>query len=323
MADSLHLIVYPVIQFWKGREGVMGNKEIDSTKGLVQVTLAHVIWGMLPLYWSLLNHVSSFEVMMNRMLWTALFCALYFLVRGRNPLRIAQDIFRTRNVWLLFISAVLISVNWVAFLYTVASGHVLQASMAYFISPLLLVLFAFIFFRERMSLIQSAALLLCLSGVVYTTILSGVIPYFSLLIATTFAAYTICKKALHLDGIQALLMDGLIILPLSLSYILYLSVSGNGSYSLSDPKTTLLLVFSGIVTLIPLALYISGNMSVSAMSVGFLQYILPTMAFLLGVFVFREPFMAHDVITFSLIIAGVAIYLVSLRKKAAVQTNPS
>ncbi len=298
----------------------MNDTRGDSAAGLIQVTLAHVIWGVLPLYWSLLNHVSSLEVMMNRMLWTVLFCASYFLMRGRNPFRIAREIFRTRNVLLLISSSLLISVNWFAFLYTVASGHVLQASMAYFISPLLLVLFAFIFFKERMSRVQSAALLLCLSGVAYTTILSGVVPYFSLLIAATFAAYTICKKALHLDGLQALLMDGLIILPLSLSYLLYLLLSGNSSFSLSDPLTNLLLVFSGIVTLVPLALYISGNMGVRAISVGFLQYILPIMAFLLGVFVFREPLFTHDIITFSLIITGVGIYLISLgRKPSAVR----
>ncbi len=300
----------------------MDHGSIDSRTGFAQVAFAHVLWGILPLYWSLLNHVPSIEVMMNRILWTGLFSAGYFLLKGKNPIRIALETFRTSRVWLLVASALFIALNWIVFLYTISLGHLLQASMAYFISPLLLVLFAMIFFKEKMGKLQAVALSLCLIGVVYTGVMGGEIPYFSLIIALTFAAYTICKKALRLDGIQALLMDGLIIMPVSLSFVTYLLVTGQSSYSLNDIPTTSLLILGGIVTIIPLVLYIRGNMSVSATTVGFLQFILPVMAFLLGIFVFDEPFKVHDAITFSCILAGVTLYLISLRKKTVLKELP-
>ncbi len=151
----------------------MNTIHSDSRQGLVQVALAHVLWGILPLYWSMLNHIPSLEVMMNRMLWTAVFCALYFVLKSQNPFSIAVRTFRTSPVWLLIISALLIATNWVVFLYTVSIGEILQASMAYFISPILLVLFAMIFFKERMGKLQGLALTLCLIGVVYTAVLGG------------------------------------------------------------------------------------------------------------------------------------------------------
>ncbi len=294
----------------------------DSREGLIQVTLAHVLWGILPLYWSMLSHLPSLEVMMNRMMWTAIFCSGYFLLRRKNPIRIVKTVLKTRNTLLLITSALLLAVNWVAFLYTVATGHILQASMAYFISPLLLVLFALIFFREKMKRIQSIALFLCLTGVLFAAIIGGEIPYLSLLIALTFAAYTICKKALHLDGVQALLMDGVLMFPVSFGYNLYLILTGESSYLTSGIPVDFLLIFSGVVTLVPLAMYISGNMSVSATSVGFLQFILPIMAFLLGLFVFKEPFRASDGITFAFILGGVLLYLVSLKCKGGAERIP-
>ncbi len=285
-----------------------------QTKGIVEISVGYLIWGLLPLYWKMLTHVSSLETLLHRVFWSALICIAYFIIIKKNPITLIKLIIKDHNLLLLLLSSTLLALNWLVYLYAVISNHLLQASMGYFISPLLIVFFGLVFFKEKMSKIQVVALLICITGVIYATVQVGKVPYLSLAIAFTFSLYTICKKIINLGGIEALFMDTILLFPLVLILMVTFALRGTASFLNAGLFTDLLLIGGGIMTFIPLSLYISGTISMPAKSVGFLQFITPIMAFFLGVFIFLEPFKKEDAITFILIISGVVLYLLSLRK---------
>ncbi len=290
----------------------MNRKGNEAGHAVALIVTGYLIWGLLPMYWKLLSGVPSLEVLMHRILWSAVLSSSYFLLHRSNPLRVLREIFRSHSRVLLLTSAVILALNWLSYVYAITSGHLLQASMGYFIAPMLTVFFGLLFFRERMNRLQAGAVILSGAGVVFTTVQAGKVPFLSLFIALTFSLYTMCKKKIHLTGLTSLLADSLILLPAVALYLGMLDVQGTNSFTLTDPLTSLLLAGSGIATLVPLTLYINGAIRIEAKSVGFLQFITPVMAFLLGVFVYREPLLVQDIITFSFILAGVGLYIRSV-----------
>ena len=290
----------------------MNGRTHEAGRAVALIVTGYLIWGLLPLYWKLLSAVPSLEVLMHRILWSAVLSTSYFLLRRINPLRVLREIFHLHNPILLLASAVVLALNWLSYVYAITSGHLLQASMGYFIAPMLTVFFGLLFFRERMNRLQAGAVILSGFGVVFTTFQAGEVPYLSLFIALTFSLYTMCKKKIHLDGLKSLLADSLILLPAVLVYLAVLDVRGASSFTLADPLTCALLIASGFATMIPLTLYINGAIRIEIKSVGFLQFITPVMAFLLGVFVYREPLLVTDIVTFSFILAGAGLYIRSV-----------
>ncbi|MBN2859207.1 MAG: EamA family transporter RarD [Sphaerochaetaceae bacterium] len=290
----------------------MNGRTNGAGRALALIVTGYLIWGLLPLYWKLLSAVPSLEVLVHRILWSAVLSSSYFLLRGINPLKVLREIFRLHSPVLLLTSALILALNWLSYVYAITSGHLLQASMGYFIAPMLTVFFGLLFFRERMNRLQAGAVILSGLGVLFTTLQAGKVPYLSLFIALTFSLYTMCKKKIHLDGLKSLLADSLILLPAVLVYLAVLDVQGSSSFTLSDPLTGALLIASGFATMIPLTLYINGAIRFEMKSVGFLQFITPVMAFLLGVFVYRETLLVTDILTFSFILAGAGLYIRSV-----------
>ncbi|NCB01553.1 MAG: EamA family transporter RarD, partial [Spirochaetia bacterium] len=202
---------------------VMKKRE---TKGMISISIGYLIWGLLPLYWNLINYVSALEILLHRVLWSLVLCILYFVLIKKNAFSLIKKTLQTKHIALLFLSATLLFLNWLSYIYAVTSNHLLQASMGYFISPLLIVFFALVLFKEKMGRLQVIALLVCALGVVYTTVQVGVVPYLSLAIGLTFSSYTICKKYINLDGIQSLLIDTVLITPIVIAMMIYMGIKG-------------------------------------------------------------------------------------------------
>jgi len=289
------------------------RKHMQQQKtGLMQVLIGYVIWGLLPIYWKFLDHVSSFEVLLHRVLWCALLAAVYFLLAGRNPVRILKGVWGRGRFGLLAGSALIVAVNWLSYIYAVTSGNILQASLGYYICPILIVLLGVLIFKESMSKLQVTALIFCIAGVIYATLRADGFPWLSLLIASTFAVYGMIKKVLGIDGVSALLSDTVMLSPPVIALIIFYQVSGEGMFLFHSAPTDLLLVGAGLATLLPLVLFIQGTIKIPYKTVGFMQFITPTMAFFLGVAVYHEPFSLRQGITFLLILLGVACYIISI-----------
>jgi chloramphenicol-sensitive protein RarD len=285
----------------------------QQNKGLLQVVSGYLIWGLLPIFWKTLAHVHSLEVILHRILWGAVCASLYFLIQKRNPLRILRTVWSTDRKYLLILSALTVTANWLSYVYAVTSGQILQASLGYYISPIMLVTLG-VFFKEPMTKLQKAALVLAVIGVLYSAVRVGTIPWLSLLIAGTFAGYAMIKKRMGFDGMKALLSDTVILFPITLAIVLYLFVTGQGMFLQPEaPRgSDLLLILAGPATLLPLGLFIQGTISIPYKTIGFMQFITPTMTFLLGTIVYGERFNFDEFVTFLFILAGVLCYVLSL-----------
>jgi chloramphenicol-sensitive protein RarD len=280
--------------------------------GLVQVVSGYLIWGLLPVFWKLLEHVGSFEVILHRIVWGAVGAAIFFLMRGKSPVRILMTVWRSQNWFLLILSALTVTVNWLSYVYAIATDHILQASLGYYISPILLVLLGVLLFKEKMNTLQKAALILALLGVIYSALQVGTVPWLSLLIAGTFALYATIKKRMGISGMNALLSDTVFLSPFAIAAMVFLYSRGTGSFLTQGASTDMLPLMAGPATLLPLGLFIQGTIKSSYKTVGFLQFITPTMTFLLGTVVYGERFSLHEGVTFLFIIAGVLCYIISL-----------
>ncbi len=297
----------------------MEQQDHAVRRGYLEVISGYVLWGLLPIFWKLLDHVNAFEVLLHRILWCGAWVASYFLITGRNPLRVLRTLWLTRPAYVWIFSALIVSANWLTYIYAVISGNILQASLGYFLCPIMIVLLGVIFFKETMTALQKAALICCTAGVVYASLMAGGFPWLSVLIGGTFALYSTIKKFLGTDGLTALLRDTLLLTPLAVLIMGFLAWKGESSFLSVNLSTDILLVTAGLATLLPLYLFIQGTITIPYQSVGFLQFIIPFIAFMLGVFVYGEPFSRDQGITFGLIIIGVGCYIASLLMRSRVR----
>jgi len=267
--------------------------------------VAFVLWGLFPLYWKLVGTVPALQVLAHRGLWCGFAVLLVLLVRrdlawiARLPLRL----------WgLLALGGVLISVNWGVYVWAVARGHVIEASLGYFITPLINVLLAVLVLRERPTVLQRVAVAIACLGVALLGWRLGHLPWISLVLACSFGLYGLVRKFSLIDAIHGLAIEsGLMALP-ALFYLLWCDHVGQGQFLRGDAHMDLLLVIGGPVTAIPLALFAWGARRVSLVAIGLMQYVTPTIQFLLGVWFFHEPFGGVQRMAFGLIWMALALF---------------
>jgi chloramphenicol-sensitive protein RarD len=289
----------------------------DSPKALQTGVLlgiaAYFWWGFFPAYFKLLDHLSAVTILCHRIIWSFVFLVMLIVLTRRHAE--VLSIFRQRKVVLtLCISTLLITGNWLTFLFAVNAGHVLQSSLGYFMTPLLSILLGFLFLGERLNRWQNVSLLLTIAGVLWLTIAQGELPWISLLLAFTFGTYGLLRKQVNVDSLIGLTVETMLLTPIALGTLFYLDIEGTpffGELSV-DP---LFLLLSGVVTAVPLLLFAASARRLRLATVGFLQYITPTLHFLLAIFAFREPFSTVHAVSFALIWAALLIYTVaSLRR---------
>lgn len=283
------------------------NDPASARIGVIAGLLTFGTWGLLPLYLKQLADMPPPEVLANRVVWSVVMMAIFIvLLREWKPLLAAL---RNRRVMLTLVAtASLISVNWLIYIFAVSGGHILQASLGYFINPLISVLFGFVFLRETMARQHWVAVGLAAVGVGFLIVRLGEIPVVSLGLALTFATYGLLRKTIPVTGITGMTIESLLIGPLALGYLFWLDHQGIGHFGQGDGMRDALLILGGPLTAIPLVLFGIAVRRVRLSTIGLMQYIAPSGQFLLATQLYDEPFTATHAWAFSCIWLGLGIY---------------
>lgn len=280
-----------------------------KNRGMFVAILAYLIWGLLPVYWKLLKAVPALEILSHRIVWALVFNVLVLTAMRRWGWM--RTTLRNRKTLLVFLaSTVLLSANWLTYIWAVNNGYIVESSLGYFILPLLNVATGVLFFQERIRPGQWLAIAVALAGVVYLVIAQGGVLWISFTLAITFALYGVMRKTAALDSLEGLTLETAIVALPALVYLVYLELQGGAAFGHIDLGTTLLLVLSGVATAVPLLLFASGVRQIPMSTIGILQYIAPVIQFGLGAFVYREPFSAARWMGFAIIWLALTIYTV-------------
>lgn len=275
---------------------------------------AYVLWGILPVYWKALELVSPFEILSSRFMWSCVFVFLLIIFQKKWPLftKEVKQVFSNLKTGTAMIAAgITISFNWGTFIWAVNNGHIVETSMGYYINPLVSILFAVVFLRERLDKMQLAAITCAFIGVASMVYSFGKIPWVSLTLAFTFALYGLLKKILPVSALTSIMLETLLITPLALVYEYSLWQQGVSFYASGNLQVIMMLTGAGIVTAIPLLLFTAGARLLPLKIIGFLQYISPTLTLLIGVFVYNEAFTASHLLAFGWIWAALLLFIVS------------
>ena len=284
------------------------------SRSSLNVLSCYILWGLLPVFWKLLAGVSSAYVLAQRIVFSFIFCLAVILVKkhGGELKKILKNRAERR---MFFLCGILISTNWGVYIYAVATDRILESSLAYFINPLFSVLIGSIFFKEKLSALQWLSAALALTGVSYSVVNYGSVPYIAIVIALTFALYSALKKGVKADSETSICMETASVLPIAIAFIIYAQLSGYTTFSSLTTAQMLLLAATGPVTSIPLMLFAKGIKQTSIVTSGILMYINPTLQLLVGVFVYNEAFTRTNAITFAFTWAAVILFVYdSLRK---------
>ncbi|TVQ30046.1 MAG: EamA family transporter RarD [Wenzhouxiangella sp.] len=264
-------------------------------------------WGLAPVYFKFLGHVGADEIIAHRVLWSVAFLGVVLVLRhGRSlPARLA---IAPRTLAVLLLSGSLIVINWLVFIYAVNSDRVLSTSLGYFINPLVTVLFGMLFFRERLAPLQLIGVGIAALGTLYMTVRVGQFPWIALGLALTFALYSVLRKVLDVGPMVGLFWETLLMAPLALLWLVWLSGQGDLAFDPADPGFGLLLAGTGLVTVVPLLLFAAGVRRLPLSTIGIMQYLAPTITFILAVFVYMEPFSIDHAVTFACIWIGLFLF---------------
>lgn len=277
----------------------------NNNKSIFLAASAYIMWGLLPIYWKAVQNFDSAFVLGVRVITTFIFTLIIIIFKKANLYR------GIKPLMLIFIAGVFLGVNWFLYIYTVNSGNVLEAGLAYYIAPILSILIGIIFFREKKTLLEYLAIVLMFIGMIYQTITLGKPPIMAFFIGLTFSIYGILKKMTIYSGWESLFLETLsILIPSIIISKLYFPVSPQ------PINTWITLMFAGIATGIPLYLYAKAAKSLEVSTLGFLQFFVPLLATLLAIFVYKEELNFNRAITLAIIILAAVLYAVSIFRKS-------
>lgn len=291
-------------------------------KGILYGIGAYLAWGFFPIYWKFLHHVPAIQLIGHRIIWSCLLLLVVIVLTKQ------WDEFRkTVNLKVLriyTIAAVLIGINWLVYVWAVNSNFIVETSLGYFINPLLSVLMGVIFLKERLRLAQWIPVVLAAIGVTYLTFIYGRLPYIALTLAFSFGLYGLVKKLSPLGSLYGLTIETAILFVPALIYLIAMEANSTAAFLHTGISSDLLMIGAGVVTTIPLLMFASAAKSIPLWVVGLLQYIAPTIQFLLGVFLYKEPFSQHQLIGFGIVWAALIFFVVEnyLANRATVEPIP-
>lgn len=275
-------------------------------KGVAYGLSAYLLWGSFPLYFALFDGIPAFEVLVHRVIWSCGFLVILISLLGRwSPVKVALQ--HPKELGYVFGCAVCIGINWGVYIYAVEIRQVLQASLGYFLTPLVSVALGLVVLRERISRLQMVAVVIALSAILLQLFLLGFVPWITLVLAFSFGIYSLFRKKVVLDGLSGLFVETLLLLPAGLLALAWLGQTGDFHFT-GGVGTALLLVSSGAVTTIPLLLFAGSARRLKLATIGLLMYITPSIQFMVAVFVFNEPLTAGKLFSFMLIWVALAIY---------------
>lgn len=279
----------------------------DTVFGVVYAASAFLIWGISPIYWKALRAVPAFEIILHRMVWSFFFLVPLILVMRRWK-DFIDALKNYRTLLILLFTALIVGANWLLYIWAVNNNNLLQASLGYYINPLVNVVLGMVFLKERLRPPQILAVLLASSGVLYLTIYYGEFPWIALALALSFGLYGLIRKIAPVGSLVGLTVETLLLSIPALVYLFYLDSQGVGNIFRVSLKLDLFLMGCALVTATPLLFFTLGARRLYLSTVGLLQYIAPSCMFLLAVFLFREPLVKAQVVTFIFIWTALAIY---------------
>ncbi|MGW8195397.1 MAG: EamA family transporter RarD [Desulforhopalus sp.] len=276
--------------------------------GLIAGTLCFVIWGLLPIYWKWLQAVPAYEIICHRMVWSLILTlGLVFILRRQKMFW--QGICNRSNLLIYTVSAVLLAMNWLLYIWAVNADYIVETSLGYFINPLINVFFGMLFFKETMRPVQWFALFLAVLGVLYLTFYYGQFPWIALTLAICFGTYGLIHKKHPLGALDGLCLETTILFLPALIFLLGVEVVKGGAFGHIGMKGSLMLAGTGVVTTVPLLLFAYAAKKINLSTVGFLQYLAPTMNLIIGVYLYKEPFPIDRLVGFVLIWGALVLFL--------------
>ncbi|UEX89169.1 EamA family transporter RarD [Staphylococcus ratti] len=287
-------------------------QESNFKKGVGFAFVAYIIWGTLPLYWSLIKGIDALETLMVRIVLSLVFMLILLpLVKQWGSFKndLHSLIASPKKLLIIIVSGYVVTLNWGTFIFAIEAGYVLQTSLGYYINPLVSILLAMIFFKERFNRLEWVAILFAFIGVLYMTLKLGEFPFVSLILAFSFGIYGLLKKLVPLNAMSSITIETIVTAPMAIIYFIYMMMYHSLSIGLN--MSSFWLLFSGVITAVPLLAFSAGAVRIPLSLMGFIQYIGPTLIFILGVFVFKEPFNMDQFITFCFIWFGIFVYIVS------------
>jgi chloramphenicol-sensitive protein RarD len=292
-------------------------------KGIWNGLAAYFMWGFFPIYWKLLHDVPALQVIGHRISWSfLLLVAVIILSKQWDQFRAAAS--APKVIGIYAIAGVLLTVNWLIYVWGVNSGFIVETSLGYFINPLISVLLGVVFLRERLRTMQWVPIGLAAAGVVYLTVTYGRLPWIALSLAVSFGIYGLVKKLAPLGSLYGLTLETALVFPLALIYLVFVGMRGTGAFLQEGLLNDILLIGTGVVTSIPLLMFASAARQIPLTMIGVLQYVAPTLQFLIGVFLYHEPFDQSRLIGFSLVWLALIIFWVEnyLANRVPVQPIP-
>lgn len=283
-------------------------------KETVNVLGCYILWGLLPVFWKLLSGVNSVYVLAQRIVFSCIFCFLVIVIKKHGG--DLKAIFRNKKELRTYLlCGVLITINWGVYILTVASGKILEASLAYYMNPLFSVLIGALFFKEKLSTLQWVSIALAFIGVMVSVVGYGHVPYLAIIIGLSFALYGAIKKGIKADSEVSICMETVSVLPIALVFIVWSQASGFTTYGSLSTLEIILLIATGAVTSIPLMLFAKGIKKTPIVTSGILMYINPTLQLLLGVLVYNEAFTKTSGITFAFVWCAVILFVFDSLKR--------
>ena len=279
----------------------------NSRIGLAAALSAYGMWGVFPLYWKALQVIPSWEIICHRIVWSLVLTFILLILQGRHkPLQGALT--NRRTLLTTLATSGLLGSNWLVYIWAVNNGNIVESSLGYFINPLIAVLLGVLFLQEKLRPGQWMALGVALAGVLYLTFSYGKFPWIGLTLAITFALYSLLRKTAALHSLEGLFCETVLLsIPAGLTLI-YLAYQGTSGFLTQGPGITLLLIGTGVITSLPLLLFVFGAQRISMTALGLMQYLAPTIQFLIGLLIFHEPFPPAKMIGFIIIWAALALY---------------
>lgn len=293
----------------------MNNNEIKL--GGIYASFSYVLWGLLPIYWKFLDYVDAEEILANRIFWSFIFMVLMLLLTKKWPLisRTIKGFAKNRKqMSALIIASLLISINWFIYIWAVNSGHMVEASLGYYINPLISFLLGMIVLKERLTTVQYVSFSLAAIGVLIISFSYGRFPWVAIALAVSFGLYGLAKKLINVESAVGLTLETLMVAPIAAGYMIFLLFQGHNSFFSEDIRTDLLLIGAGPATAVPLLYFAKGAQKIPLSLLGLLQYIAPTLTLILGIFMYGEHFTALQLLSFIFIWCSLTIYSLSKTK---------
>ena len=284
-------------------------------RGYAVILAGYIGWGLFPLYWALLAHVPAIEVLLHRMLWSMPLLMLLVLLSERRRTQVRNALQSWHELRWLALSSLTVSFNWGIYIWAVANQRVIEASMGYFLTPLLNVMAGVIVFGEKLERPKIIAIIFAAAGVAYYMFTTATIPWVGLAVGISFAAYGLLRKQMKTNAVPGLFVEILLLLPFTLGLIFWLHYQREASFLNYSLNTDLLLIFGGPITVIPLAFFTAGTRMLPMTTVGILFYVTPSLQFLTGIILLGEPFNFNKLVGFIGIWIGLAIFTYSLLTK--------